>query len=67
MKSNNSSSKHVKYNEKRKPLFRVELVPSDNLELWKQVKTDLVEKSGSAKAGILEMYQKAKKDGYFDN
>jgi hypothetical protein len=59
-------SKDLKYNKKRKPLFRVEIVPSDNAELLEQIKSDLIAKSGSPKQAIIELYQFAKEKGYFD-
>lgn len=59
-------SKHKKYNEKRGATpIRVQLVPSDDVKLWEQIKADLNGKSGNVKAGIVELYQFAKKHGYF--
>ena len=41
-------SKDLKYNKKRKPLFRVEIVPSDNAELLEQIKSCLLYTSDAA-------------------
>jgi hypothetical protein len=60
------SLKDSKYNEKRIPLFRIEIVQSDNAELLKQIKEDLIAKSGKPKQGIIEMHEFAKKHGYFN-
>jgi hypothetical protein len=59
-------NKDLKYNKKRKPLFRVEIVPSDDADLLEQIKADLVAKSGNPKQAIVELYQFAKNKGYFD-
>lgn len=59
-------SKDLKYNKKRIPLFRVEIVPSDNAELLEQIKADLIAKSGNPKQAIIELHQFAKENGYFD-
>jgi len=59
-------NKDLKYNKKRKPLFRVEVVPSDNAELLEQIKADLIAKSGNPKQAIIEIHQFAKANGYFD-
>lgn len=58
-------SKDLKYNKKRIPLFRVEIVPSDNAELLEQIKADLIAKSGTPKQAVIELYQFAKESGYF--
>lgn len=60
------SLKDIRYNAKRIPLFRVEIVPSDNAELLKKIKADLLAKSGNPKTGVIELYQFAKENGYFD-
>lgn len=59
-------SKDSKYNKKRKPLFRVEIVPSDDFELLEKIKADLIAKSGTPKSGIIELYKFAEENGYFD-
>lgn len=59
-------SKDKKYNQKRKPLFRVEIVPTDNAELLEQIKADLIAKSGNPKQAIIELHEFAKAHGYFD-
>lgn len=59
------SLKDTRYNEKRIPLFRVEIVQSDNAELLKQIKKDLIAKSGKPKQGIIEMHEFAKKTWLF--
>lgn len=58
-----------KYNKKRKPLFRVEVSTADTAEDIKkmeQMKVDLIAKSKTAKKGVIEMYDFAKKKGYFE-
>jgi hypothetical protein len=62
----NKSSKDDRYNKKRKPLFRVEIIPSDDAELLEKIKADLIAKSGYPKQAIIELYKFAKKQGYFD-
>lgn len=59
---------HTKYEkEKRgKVVMRVQLTPSDDSDHWEQIKTDLVNRYGSAKQAIYELHAKAKKDGEFD-
>lgn len=63
-------SKDIKYNKKgREPLFRVEISTADTPEAaeeMKQMKVDLVDKSGTAKKGVIDMYKFAKENGYFD-
>lgn len=59
--------KDKKYNKKRIPLFRIEIVPSDNDALLKQIKADFIEKSGTPKQAIIEIHDFAKKLGYFDD
>lgn len=59
-------SKHDTYNKKRKPLFRVEIVPTDDAELLEQIKTDFIEKSGTPKQAVIDLHAFAKKHGYFD-
>jgi hypothetical protein len=60
-------SKDLKYNKKRKPLFRVEIVPSDNAELLEKIKADLIVKSGNAKQAIIDLHAFAEGHGYFDS
>lgn len=60
-------NKHNKYNKKRIPLFRVEIVPTDDAELLEQIKAALIEKSGTPKQAIIELYDFAKKHGYFED
>ncbi|GHG07940.1 hypothetical protein [Thalassotalea marina] len=68
MTHQSKENKHTNYNKKRgsTPL-RVQLTPSDNAELWEEIKSDLNNKSGNAKLGILELWRYAKKNGYFDH
>ena len=65
IKMNTKTSKDSKYNKKRKPLFRVEIVPSDDSELLEQIKKDLVSKSGTPKQGVIELYNFAKQKWFF--
>jgi len=65
-KKSNPKSKDIAYNQKRIPLFRVEIVPSDNAQLLEQIKADLVAKSGTPKKAIIALHQFAKEHGYFD-
>ena len=60
------SDKNTKYNAKRKPLFRVEIVPSDDEEKLKQMKADIEQKGGNIKKGIIGLWEHGKKTGYFD-
>jgi hypothetical protein len=66
----NKVSKDVKYNTQgREALFRVEITTADSpesAEEMRQMKTDLVDKSGTAKQGVFDMYKFAKENGYFD-
>jgi hypothetical protein len=62
-------SKDVAYNKKRIPLFRVEVSTADNeadTEEMFQMKDDLIDKSGTAKQGVIDMYRFAKENGFFD-
>lgn len=63
-------SKDVKYNKQgREALFRVEITTADSPEVaeeMRQMKTDLVDKSVTAKQGVFDMYKFAKENGYFD-
>jgi len=65
-KQKDKESKDLKYNKKRIPLFRVEIVPSDNAELLEQIKADLIAKSGNPKQAIIELHKFAKDKGYFN-
>jgi len=50
-------------------LFRVEISSADTPEAaenMRQMKIDLIDKSGTAKKGVIEMYDFAKKHGYFE-
>lgn len=62
-------NKDNKYNKKREALFRVEITTADTeeeAEKMRQMKIDLVDKSGSAKKGVIDMYYFAKTHGFFD-
>lgn len=62
-------SKDVAYNKKRIPLFRVEVSTADNEADTKdmfQMKDDLIDKSGTAKQGVIDMYRFSKENGFFD-
>lgn len=62
-------SKDVAYNKKRKPFFRVEASTADtaeDIEKMEQMKADLIAKSKTAKKGVIDMYNFAKKHGYFE-
>lgn len=62
-------TKDGKYNKGRKPLFRVEINASDSSEDAKemiQMKADIIEKSGTAKRGVIDMYKFSKECGYFN-
>tara|TARA_R110001583_G_scaffold52147_8_gene162212 strand:- start:1494 stop:1709 length:216 start_codon:yes stop_codon:yes gene_type:complete len=62
-------SKDLKYNKKRRPLFRVEVSTADSAEdivKMEQMKADLIAKSDNAKQGVIDMYDFARKHGYFD-
>ena len=64
------ANKDIKYNKQgREPLFRVEITTADSPEVaeeMRQMKTDLVDKSVTAKQGVFDMYKFAKENGYFD-
>ena len=63
-------SSNVKYNkERREPLFRVEISSADtaeDAEKMRQMKADLIAKSKTAKKGVIDMYDFAKENGYFE-
>jgi hypothetical protein len=61
-------SKDDKYNKKRQPLFRVEITAADTaseVKKMEKMKEDILAKSGTAKRGVVDMYDFAKKNGYF--
>ncbi len=62
-------SKDVKYNkEKREALFRVEITSADTkkeAEEMRQMKNDIIEHSGTAKKGAVDMYRFCKENGFF--
>jgi hypothetical protein len=59
-------NKDLEYNKKRKPLFRVEIVPSDNAELLEEIKADM-DLLGTPKEALIKMHTELKKQGFFDN
>ncbi|WP_137297182.1 hypothetical protein [Psychromonas sp. SP041] len=59
-------NKHETYNKKRIPLFRVEIVPSDDAVLLEKIKADFISKSGSPKQAVIDLHSFATKHGYFD-
>ncbi|GGB66325.1 hypothetical protein GCM10011607_28720 [Shewanella inventionis] len=64
----NKESKDLKYNKKRKPLFRVEATTADTPEEvleMEQMKVDLINHSGTAKQGVIDVYRFAKEKGFF--
>ncbi len=64
----NKVSKDITYNKKRKPILRVEATTADSDEdvaEMDQMKIDLINHSGSAKQGVIDLYRFAKKNGYF--
>jgi hypothetical protein len=58
-------NKDAMYNKKRKPLFRVEIVPSDDAVLLVQIKTDM-DLLGTPKEALIKMHAELKKQGFFD-
>jgi hypothetical protein len=62
------SDRDKKYNQKRKMVLKVETLKEDEeaILFWETLKADLTKKSGNTKLGIIELYEKAKKEGYFD-
>jgi hypothetical protein len=72
MKMNKKGFKSPKdklYNEKRKPILRVEATAADTAEEkaeMDQMKIELVNMSGSAKQGVIDIYRFAKENRYFD-
>lgn len=56
--------KDLAYNKKRKPLFRVEIVPSDNAELLEEIKADM-DLLGTPKEALIKMHKKLKEQGFF--
>lgn len=65
MMSEKKESKHDNYNKKRKPLFRVEIALGDDAALLERIKGALIDKSGTPKQGIIDLYKFAEKLGYF--
>ncbi len=65
-KEDKATTKHTKYNQKRQSLFRIEIVPSDDEVLMKKMKEDMIAKSRDPKAALIQMYQFALDNGYFD-
>lgn len=62
-------TKDTTYNKKREPLFRVEISTADSPEDVKklrQMKKDILDKSNSAKQGVIDMYEFAKSHGFFN-
>ncbi len=60
---------NIAYNKKRKPFFRVEASTADTAEdiaKMEKMKADLIAKSKTAKRGVIEMYDFAKENGFFD-
>jgi hypothetical protein len=65
----NKPSKDILYNKKRKPILRVEATTADTEEAvleMDQMKADLIEHSGTAKQGVIDIYRFAKEKGFFD-
>jgi hypothetical protein len=58
-------NKDATYNKKRKPLFRVEIVPSDDAKLLEQIKADM-DLLGTPKEALIKMHTELKKQGFFD-
>lgn len=68
-KKNDKINKDIEYNKKRKPILRVEATTADTAEAlveMDQMKVDLIEHSGTAKKGVIELYRFAKENGFFD-
>jgi hypothetical protein len=62
-------NKDKKYNQKRKPIFRVEAVSSDTTEAVQEMykmKFDIINHSKTAKQGVIDIYRFAKENGFFD-
>lgn len=64
-----SVSKDIVYNKKRIPILRVEATtadtPEDIQEMF-QMKNELVDHSGTAKQGVIDMYRFAKENNFFN-
>ena len=57
---------NAKYETKRgKVIMRVQLSLSDDNKEWERIRNDLVQRYGSAKQGIYEIYKIAKEKGEF--
>lgn len=62
-------NKDIAYNKKRIPILRVEATTADSedeIEEMFQMKDDLIDHSGTAKQGVIDLYRFAKKEGFFD-
>ena len=62
-------SKDKAYNKKRKPILRVEATTADTpeaVEEMDQMKIDLIDHSGSAKQGVIDIYRFSKENGFFE-
>jgi hypothetical protein len=67
-KNKEEVNKDLKYNKKRKPIFRVEATTADTEEAaaeMDQMKVDLINHSGTAKKGVIDLYRFAKENGFF--
>jgi hypothetical protein len=64
------ASKNIEYNKtSREHLFRVEISSADTAEdakKMRQMKADIVAKSNNAKKGVIDMYNFAKENGFFE-
>jgi hypothetical protein len=59
-----------KYNKKRKPILRVEASASDSVDDIKEMnemKEKLIQHSGNAKQGVIDMYRFSLERGFFDS
>lgn len=59
-----ATTKDLIYNKKRIPLFRVEIIPSDDAKLLIQIKEDM-KLLGTPKEAIIKMHKKLKEQGFF--
>jgi hypothetical protein len=69
-KPNKVESKDDRYNKGREAAFRVEITAADSPETAEKIRRMKVELngiSGSAKQGIVDLYDFANKRGYFDD
>lgn len=68
-KKKDKVSKDIVYNKKRIPILRVEATTADNdedIEEMFQMKDDLIDHSGTAKQGVIDLYRFAKENSYFE-